>query len=80
MEKQFNIAIRKEWNYFVARVLENNVSSFGKTYDEALIHTKNALELYYENEKWDTQTYSINPTLVHYTMKYAESVQSEEGS
>lgn len=51
MKRKFNIIVWQEWNNFVTRVLENNVSSFWTTRDETLKNTYEALELYYEKEK-----------------------------
>ena len=51
MTKTYNIAVWQEWKFYVTRVLENNVSSFGKTYEEALEQTKEALELYNEDDE-----------------------------
>ena len=50
MKKKLNIAIWQEWDMFVTRVLENNISSFWYTKEEAL-NTYEAIELYYEFEK-----------------------------
>ena len=66
--KNFNIIVRKEWNSFVTRVLENNVSSFGKTEKEALAHTHEAIALYCESEDI-TNKYEISqPSLVKYSL------------
>lgn len=46
-----NIIMRKEGEYYVTRVLENNISSFGITEDEALKNTYEAIQLYYEDEE-----------------------------
>ena len=59
MKKKFNIIIRKEWKKFITRVLENNISSFWDTKEEALKNTYEALELYNE-EKPNKHSYSIN--------------------
>lgn len=45
----YNIALRQEENQRVAKALENNVSSFGDTKQEALDSIKEALELYEED-------------------------------
>ena len=59
MKKKFNIIIQKEWIKFITRVLENNISSFWDTKEEALKNTYKALELYNE-EKTNNHSYSIN--------------------
>jgi predicted RNase H-like HicB family nuclease len=58
MKKKFNIIIRKEWKKFITRVLENNISSFWDTKEEALKNTYEALELYNEEEPYNN-SYSI---------------------
>lgn len=50
---KFSVAIIKEENWYVAKCLENNVASQGKTVEEAIKNLKEAIELYYENEKPD---------------------------
>ena len=50
MNKTFTIAIQKEDNWFVAKCLENNVASQGKTMDEAIKSLSEAITLYYEDE------------------------------
>jgi predicted RNase H-like HicB family nuclease len=51
MNIKLNIIVQKDDNWFVAKCIENNIASQGKTIDESLINLKEALELYYENEK-----------------------------
>lgn len=41
----------KEWKYFVAQCLNVDVSSFGDTDTDALANLKEALELYFEDNK-----------------------------
>ena len=71
MKRKFNIVIWKEWEYFVTRVIENNVSSFWKTKEEALKNTHEALELYYEEDadmNKDLEWYRIKePSLLEYS-------------
>ena len=67
MKKKFNIIIRKEWKKFITRVLENNISSFWDTKEEALKNTYEAIELYYEEEP-KNNSYSIKePSLLEYS-------------
>ena len=49
MNKLFTVSVQKEDSWFVAKCLENNVSSQGKTMDEAMDNLKEALALYYED-------------------------------
>jgi hypothetical protein len=66
--QKFNIIVRKEWNIFVTRVLENNISSFWETKKAALKHTYEAIDLYYESEDI-TDKYEIStPSLVQYSL------------
>lgn len=41
--------VYKEGKYFVAQCLDIDVSSFGKTEEEALNNLKEAIELYFED-------------------------------
>jgi len=50
MIRPFTVSIQQEENWFVAKCLENNVASQGKTMDEAIENLKEALTLYYEDE------------------------------
>ena len=66
-----NIIIRKEGEYYVTRVLENNISSFGTTEDEALKNTYEAIQLYYEDEENARilKNYVIShPSLIEYEL------------
>ncbi len=49
MPKQFHVVVWQETQHYVAKVLENSVSSFGVTEEEALRNTKEALDLYLED-------------------------------
>jgi predicted RNase H-like HicB family nuclease len=40
----------KEGDFYVAKCIDNNVASQGRTMDEAIANLKEALELYYEDE------------------------------
>ncbi|HPK28021.1 MAG TPA: hypothetical protein PKX34_02315 [Candidatus Absconditabacterales bacterium] len=67
MKKKLNIAIWQEGDIFVTRVLENNISSFGYTKEEALKNTYEAIELYYEFEKIDNDYLIKNLSLQEYS-------------
>ncbi len=63
--------MRKEGEYYVTRVLENNISSFGITEDEALKNTYEAIQLYYEDEENARilKNYVIShPSLIEYKL------------
>lgn len=51
LKVKFTVAVQKEENWYVAKCIENSVASQGKTIEEALDNLREALELYYENEK-----------------------------
>lgn len=51
MNIKYNVVIQKEEKWYVAKCLDNNVASQGKTIEEAIQNLKEALELYYENEE-----------------------------
>ena len=71
MTNSFNLITRKEWKYYVGKILENNVSSFGKTEKECIEKTKEALNLYIENAP-KTQHISIkSPRLLQLEYNYA---------
>lgn len=53
----------KEGNYFVAQCLNVDVSSFGKTYEEALKNLEEALELYLEDAPSGSVTQIEMPSL-----------------
>jgi predicted RNase H-like HicB family nuclease len=55
----YNIALRQEGDQRVAKALENNVSSFGDTKQEALESIQEALELYEE----DALQISLQPVI-----------------
>jgi predicted RNase H-like HicB family nuclease len=45
------IIIKQEEEWFVATCLENDIASQGKTINEAVANLKEAIVLYYEDEK-----------------------------
>ena len=46
MSIKYNVMIQKEEEWYVAKCLDNNVASQGKTIEEVLKNLKEALELY----------------------------------
>ena len=50
MSIKYNVIIQKEENWYVAKCIDNNVASQGKTIEEAMANLKEALELYIQNE------------------------------
>lgn len=51
MKIKYNVIIQKEEEWYVAKCIENNVASQGKTVEESLRNLKEAIELYYETEE-----------------------------
>lgn len=51
MHIKYNVIVQKEEKWYVAKCLDNNVASQGKTIEEAIKNLKEALELYYEEEE-----------------------------
>ena len=51
MSIKYNVIIQKEENWYVAKCLDNNVASQGKTIEEAMKNLKEALELYIQDEE-----------------------------
>ena len=54
MSIKVTVLVQKEDDWYVAKCIDNNVASQGKTIEESLSNLKEALELYYENEKPET--------------------------
>ncbi len=51
MSIKYNVIIQKEEDWYVAKCIDNNVTSQGKTIEEAMKNLREALELYMQNEK-----------------------------
>lgn len=51
MSLKYNVIIEQEENWYVAKCIDNNITSQGKTIEEALKNLKEAIELYLENEE-----------------------------
>ena len=49
--KEISYVIWREGKYYVSKCLNVEISSFGKSVDEAIANLKEAVELYFENEK-----------------------------
>lgn len=71
MTNSFNLIIRQEGKYFVGKILENNVSSFGKTEKECIEKTKEALDLYLENTSAKEYVAIKSPRLLQFEHNYA---------
>ena len=51
MSIKYNVIVQKEENWYVAKCLDNNIASQGKTIEEAMKNLKEALELYMQDEE-----------------------------
>lgn len=51
MSIRYNVIIQKEENWYVAKCIDNNIASQGKTIEESIKNLREAIELYYENEE-----------------------------
>ena len=51
MSIKYNVIIQKEENWYVAKCLDNNIASQGKSIEEAMKNLKEALELYVQDEE-----------------------------
>ena len=61
----------KEGEFFVAKCLNVEVSSFGDTREEALFNLNEALELYFEDEESPELSAIENPEIIHTELTYA---------
>lgn len=51
MSIKVTVVVQKEDAWYVAKCIDNNVASQGKTFEESLDNLREALELYYEGAK-----------------------------
>ena len=51
MKIKYNVIIQKEDEWYVAKCIDNNIASQGRTVEESIKNLKEAIELYYENEE-----------------------------
>jgi predicted RNase H-like HicB family nuclease len=66
--KQIHAVVWKEDKWFVAKALEVEVTSQGRTQEEGLKNLKEALELYFEEQDDVALTDINNPTLQSLTI------------
>jgi predicted RNase H-like HicB family nuclease len=62
--KAIKYVVYKEGKYFVSQCLNVDVSSFGKTIQEAIDNLNEALALYFEEPGSDVEVPVINETLL----------------
>ena len=51
MSCKFTVIIQKEEDWYVAKCIENGIASQGKTIEDSVSNLKEAIELYYEDNK-----------------------------
>lgn len=51
MSIKYNVIVQKEEKWYVAKCIDNSIASQGKSKEEALNNLKEAIELYYQDEK-----------------------------
>ena len=61
----------KEGDFYVAQCLNVEVSSFGKTKDEALANLQEALELYFEDVPLTEANQIENPEIISTELEHA---------
>ena len=73
MKKNINLTniVWKEGKHYVAQCLNVDVSSFGKTKQEALKNIKEAIALYFDSSKKPSFQKVVAPTLVETPFTYA---------
>lgn len=69
--KYFTFVVWQEGKYYVSQCLNVDVSSFGKTYDEAVKNLKEALDLYLEDASADKVLKIEKPSILIETAQYA---------
>ena len=55
MSMKFTVIIQKEDEWYVAKCVENDIASQGKTIEDSINNLKEAIELYYEDNTPDIQ-------------------------
>ena len=62
--RNIKYVVYKEGKYYVSQCLNVDVSSFGETIDEAIASLKEAVSLYFEDEKDNMEYQVIGETLL----------------
>lgn len=55
MSIKVTVLVHKEDDWYIAKCIENNIASQGKSIEDALSNLQEALELYYEDETTITE-------------------------
>ncbi len=71
MKVSLNNIVWKEGEFYVAQCLNVEVSSFGKTKEEALSNLQEALELYFEDIPLTEATQIENPEIISTELEHA---------
>jgi len=69
--KSIKYVVYREGKYYVAQCLNVDVSSFGKSVDDAVANLKEALELYFEDNKQAVDFRSIQEVVLGETRVHA---------
>lgn len=67
---EFEIAVWKEGKYYVSQCLNVEVSSFGKTKQEAMKNINEALDLYFEDAPRAAPQKVEKPEIIPLTLSY----------
>ncbi len=71
MKTEFKNIVWKEGDDYVAQCLNIDVSSFGKTKDEALKNLNEAIELYMEDASLDDLNKIESPEIIYSQIEHA---------
>ena len=71
MTTEFKNIVWKEGEYYVAQCLNIEVSSFGKSKEEALKNLNEAIELYMEDASVDDMNEIEEPEIIHSQIEHA---------
>ena len=63
MTIKYNVIVQKEEKWYVAKCLDNNIASQGKTIEDALENLREALELYAQSEEAEIPRQMLITTL-----------------
>lgn len=63
MTIKYNVVVQKEEKWYVAKCLDNNIASQGKTIEESLDNLKEALELFAQSEQQERPKQMLITTL-----------------
>lgn len=75
MSIKVTVIVQKEENWYVAKCLENSIASQGKTIEEALDNLKEAIVLYYEDEKPQMDEKQVFLTTLEVAIQWVRNIQ-----